>query len=198
MTDHKNLAAALAAFQLELPTVAKGNEANIKSDKGSFKYSYADLADISPIVLPLLAKQGLAWSTMPTLTEHGFVLRYKLAHEAGESIEGEYPLPGVNTPAQQLGSAITYARRYILCAVTGVAPGGDDDDAGSAPPKPTPPAEWRKLITDATTLAELTAIYQNANGEGWATSEVMKVLSARKKALTVDPADPSYIAGENE
>ena len=52
----ENLAAALAAFQAELPRVAKDSTAQIKSDKGSDSYRYADLAEITPLVLALLAK----------------------------------------------------------------------------------------------------------------------------------------------
>jgi len=127
-TDQPNgLAAALAAFQAETPSVAKGKT----GDAGSYKYQYADLSDVTEKVLPLLGKHGLSFSAKPTVNDKGtFVLAYTLRHVSGESDSGEYPLPAGN--AQQIGSAITYARRYTLCAVTGVAPGGDDDDGSSA------------------------------------------------------------------
>lgn len=126
-------AVALAAFQADIPNIAKDQKAQIKSDKGNFSYDYADLVDITAKVLPLLAKVGLSWSAKPTLAEAGFVLAYSLRHIGGHVETGEYPLPDpARTPAQQLGSAITYARRYCLTAVTGVAPGGDDDDGAKA------------------------------------------------------------------
>jgi hypothetical protein len=120
------LAAALAAFHEELPRVRK--DATAQYGK------YADLADITPEVLPLLGKHGLAWTCKPKLRKNGmFVLRYKLTHAAsGEAERGDWPL-GQGGP-QQLGSAVTYGRRYCLCAVTGVAPDGDDDDGQSAQP----------------------------------------------------------------
>lgn len=125
----KNLAAALAAFQAELPTIHKGETANVVTAKGKYSYTYASLGDISRVVLPLLGKHGLSWLTKPDLNDAGrFVLKYKLFHASGESETGEYPLTG-NTP-QEIGSSITYARRYTLCSVTGVAP--DDDDDGAA------------------------------------------------------------------
>ena len=134
MTEHGSLAAALAAFQLELPTLGKGNTANVKSDKGSYTYRYADLADVSTLVLPALGKHGLSFSAMPTIDENGrFVLEYTLrwGGTASESVTGRYPLPTSGTP-QQVGSAITYARRYALCAITGVAPDEDDDGKAAA------------------------------------------------------------------
>jgi hypothetical protein len=105
----------------------------VTSDKAKYTYKYADLADISPEVLPLLAKHGLAWTCKPTMVGGRFVLLYTLAHSSGQTDSGEWPLvdPARNTP-QQLGSAVTYGRRYCLCAVTGIAPGKDDDDAKAA------------------------------------------------------------------
>lgn len=123
-------AAALAAFQENCPQVSKGNTAQVKSEKGSYSYKYADLTDITEVALPALAKQGLSWTARPMMTEHGFVLRYALLHEAGHREEGDYPLADPSRfTSQQIGSYLTYARRYCLCAVTGIAPGGDDDDA---------------------------------------------------------------------
>ncbi len=125
MTEPSALAAALAAFQANLPRVAKASQGN--------RGRYADLADVSLKVLPLLAAQGLAWTASPTVTDAGaFVLRYSLRHIGGEVIGGDYPLPNPNEPPQTLGSATTYAKRYALCAVTGVAPDNDDDDGAHA------------------------------------------------------------------
>lgn len=61
------------------------------------------------------------------------------------------------------------------------------DNAAEAPqtqPVSEPPEAWRSLIADAPSLGTLTAIYNRANKEGWATTEVMDALSARKKVLT--------------
>lgn len=125
----RNLAAALALVQTKLPTIEKHQTA----DTGSYKYEYADLADVSEPLLPLLGDAGLSWTCRPTFNERGeFVLAYALMHTSGEQIEGEYPLPKSGT-SQAVGAAITYARRYALCAVTGAAPRGDDDDAAEAP-----------------------------------------------------------------
>lgn len=129
-TKHGSLAAALAAFQADLPKVHKG------SSNTHFKSKYAALEDIALVVLPALAAQGLAWITRPTQDDGALVLAYELRHESGESISGAYPLGSGNH--QQLGSAITYARRYCLSAVTGIAPDGDDD--GNAAAQAPPPA----------------------------------------------------------
>lgn len=121
---------ALAELQANLPRITKDLTAKVETRGGSsFKYSYADLALISREVLPLLAKVGLSFTSRPTLTGEGrFVLAYELRHISGEQIVGEYPLAERGSP-QEIGSQITYARRYALCAVTGIAPDDDDNDA---------------------------------------------------------------------
>lgn len=132
MTVPETLTAALAAVQADLPVVGKDQKATVKSDKGSYTYKYANLASVSAAILPLLSKHGMAWTTKPTLDDAGkFVLKYELMHVSGESIDGSYPLPTTTRP-QEMGSAITYARRYALCAVTGLAPEEDDDNASAA------------------------------------------------------------------
>jgi hypothetical protein len=129
-----SLAAALAQLQTHLPQIKKVStgkiEGTTKAGKEfSYAYKYADLADISEALLPLLGEVGLSFIAKPTFVDGRFVLAYSLLHESGEREDGEYPLTG-STP-QQIGSAITYGRRYCLCAVTGVAP-EDDDDAARA------------------------------------------------------------------
>lgn len=129
------LNAALARVQAELPRITKDEKADIKGEKNgrpfSIKYNYADLTAISDLVLPLLGKNGLAFSTRPTLVGGKFVLVYNLLHESGEQLDGIFPLASAGKP-QELGGLITYYRRYALCAITGVAPGGEDNDAATA------------------------------------------------------------------
>jgi len=134
-------AQALATVQAAMPKVGKPNTATIaKKAGGTYTYKYADLADIFEKVMPLLAANGLAWIATPTLS-HGdaFVLRYALLHKDGHRETGEYPLPHPSSgAAQDIGSAITYARRYAFCAQVGVATDEDDDGRAGAQPLPRP------------------------------------------------------------
>lgn len=137
MTETKTLAHALAILQTKLPRIEKSQTADVPTKNGGkYSYNYADLGQISRQLMPILGDLGLAFVAKPTVTADGrFVLAYKLLHVSGEAEEGEYPLPTGSTP-QATGSAITYARRYCLCAVTGIAPEDDDDGAAAQ-------AEWR-------------------------------------------------------
>lgn len=123
----KSLAEALGRLQADMPAIVKDQRANT----GQYAYAYADLAQISREVLPLLQPLGLAWITKPTTDAQGrFCLEYSLLHVSGEREDGCYPLNGGGNP-QQRGSEISYARRYVLCSVLGVAPEADDDGAAA-------------------------------------------------------------------
>jgi ERF superfamily len=163
MTDKPDsLAAALAEVQTKLPEIGKDKTARITSEKGSYTYSYANLASISRAVLPLLGAVGLSWLAKPTMKDGRFVLVYKLMHTSGEAEEGEYPLPGPNgVTAQQTGSAITYARRYALISMLGVAPDEDDDDgAAASQAKPQEAPAQRPEPTKALIRQWVDQIYQ--------------------------------------
>jgi len=122
-------AQALSEFQANMPKVGKASKAEVPTKQGGkYSYTYAALPDILDAALPQLTKVGLSFTAAPTLTDHGFVLRYSLLHVAGHRETGEYPLPDpASSSPQQIGSAVTYGRRYCFCALTGIAAEEDDD-----------------------------------------------------------------------
>ena len=128
MSEIAELAAALAAVQAELPPVAK----NRTADTGKYCYSYADLADVSAAILPVLGRHGLAFASFPGHQDGRFGLRYYLLHSSGQSIEGFFQLDD-SGGMQLTGGRITYARRYCLCAVTGITAEEDVDAKGDTP-----------------------------------------------------------------
>jgi hypothetical protein len=168
----ESLASALAQVQTQLPKVGKSSTAKV----GQYSYSYADLASIHNVVLPLLGQHGLAWMTMPTFNDDGmFVLRYELLHVSGECRVGHYPLPASTSKAQELGSAITYGRRYCLSSVIGIAPDDDDDGAAAQKAKPqrVPKAKptldvdsVRAALHAATSLDDLRELWPEAKAAG--------------------------------
>ena len=131
------LNAALAKVQAEMPPIGKDGTGKISGiDKNgkpfSYTYNYADLAAICAVAYPITGKHCLSFSSQPTLNKDGrFVLEYQLRHESGEQAGGSIPLPSAGKP-QELGSVLTYYKRYAFTAVTGIAPGGEDNDAATA------------------------------------------------------------------
>jgi hypothetical protein len=113
------IATALAAAQAAMPNAAF-NRIN-----PHFKSQYADLAAIREATLPALTKNGLSIVQATCLTAVGFVLFSRLMHKSGQWVEAEYPIT-IGTP-QSMGSQLTYGRRYLWSALTGVAADEDDD-----------------------------------------------------------------------
>lgn len=142
MDDTGAIAKALAAFQAEMPVVPKSSRANA----GTYSYTYAGLADILDLAIPILSKHGLAFTALPAATDRGFVLTGVLLHESGERLEGTLPISG-NRP-QEIGSSLTYARRYLFTCMTGLVT--DDDDDGVLAQK----AERTRLTHDTPTARE--------------------------------------------
>ena len=117
------IAEALAAFQQKLPHVRKMAEAQYGK--------YADLADVNHVVLPLMGELGLSYSCKLTTRKGVFGLRYKFRLAGSDETDKGWIALRENTP-QQVGSAFTYFRRYVLNGWTGVAPEGEDDDGQAA------------------------------------------------------------------
>jgi hypothetical protein len=118
------LAAALAKAQGEMKA-AVFNKVN-----PHFKNKYADLAAVLDAVRGPLSKNGLSVTQTMRMNGEGFFLTTMLCHASGQWLSSDYPLP-VNAKPQELGSALTYARRYSLSAITGIA-ADEDDDAEAA------------------------------------------------------------------
>lgn len=126
---------AFVAFKLEAPPViAATQKAEVETKSGpGYDYSYADMADVFQIVVPILAKHGLALSQPFLLTSHGWVVRTYLYHEAGGYMLSEYPLPDpLQDRPQSIGSFTTYAKRYSANAILGLAIEAEDDDGNKA------------------------------------------------------------------
>jgi len=153
-----SFAAALARFQAELPSVLKGRTGKVMKDgKLQYEYDYADLADVSSVVLPALGKQGLSFTAAPVMTDRGYTLIGRLQHVSGQYVEGTWPLPA-NVAPQSLGIWLTYGRRYLLCALSGVAADADTDAAD----QPAPAAKPRTRKVEGSAEAQVTAIAAEA------------------------------------
>lgn len=99
-----------------------------------FKSNYADLASVWEAVKEPLSNNGLSVAQMPMPGPDGVVrLRTVLMHTSGEWIGGDLDMRPVKNDPQSIGSCLTYARRYALSAITGVATEDDDANAATVP-----------------------------------------------------------------
>mgnify|MGYP003146605053 FL=1 len=132
----KELVTALVGFQSSISSVPK-------STKG-YNYKYSDLATVWDNIRKPLSANGLAVvQTTRNLDDLTPVVITTLMHISGEWIEGELAIKPTKMDAQGVGSVISYARRYSLMSILGIAAAGEDDDGAKAskPAKASQPAK---------------------------------------------------------
>ncbi len=115
---------ALAKAQAEFEPVKKSKI------NPAFKSKYAELADIFDACKPALTKHDLAIVQSPSFAEGRIIVTTRLFHKSGQWLETCLSLRPAGDDAQKIGSAITYARRYSLSSLLGIA--ADEDDDGNA------------------------------------------------------------------
>lgn len=132
-SEHINeLITALYKAQMIIEPTPRNREVEVRrrDGGGSYKFSYTTLDALIEHVREPLTENGL-WFTQTTDTgvkDGSFVLVTTLYHSSGQWISGEITIPDPGK-AQELGSALTYHRRYALAAILGLAPDQDDDGA---------------------------------------------------------------------
>ena len=126
------LATALAKAQIELINPEKSLVANIRSERRGeaiHSFRYAPLSSGLDIIRKTLGRHEIAvMQTTASDTASGMVnLTTLLAHTSGEWISSDWPVCPIAETAtpHRMGAALTYARRYALFALVGIA--GDDD-----------------------------------------------------------------------
>ncbi len=156
---------ALSKAQSEMTGAKKGSE------NPFFKSKYADLHAILEAVRESLAKHSLCVIQTVNIQQEGSAaVITTLGHKSGQWIQGSCPIINTKGDAQGMGSAITYARRYSLAAICGIAQMDDDgnDAVKSAPVIKIPQKEQKEFQAqvvsclendDATGLAELWSEY---------------------------------------
>jgi ERF superfamily len=136
------IAGALAKAQAELANPEKSLVATIRSPfprEGDRTFRYASLSSGLDIVRKALGKHEIATVQTTAIDEAGLIrLTTVLAHSSGEWVSSDWPVCPVSETAapHRMGAALTYARRYALFTLVGIA-GEDDLDAPdlSATPK---------------------------------------------------------------
>lgn len=186
--DHKSIFAALAAAQMEMGPALKD------SSNPAFRSKYADLASVMQACMGALNKHGICVMQPTGEDEAGRYVKTILAHTSGETVECRVPLIVGKNDMQGYGSAVTYARRYGLMSMAGIAP---EDDDGNAAAKSPPAADDRpasrgpsavdvacESIGNADSLDQLAAIWKDLPRTVQGEAKVIKAKDARKAELT--------------
>ncbi len=120
--DISQLALALSKLQGEIKDAYK--------DRKGYGYQYADLSSVLDIIRPLSSKYRLSITQLPGAVGEKVSLETILMHESGQWISSTIEMPvqiskGMSM-AQSTGAVLTYARRYALAAVFGIAQSDND------------------------------------------------------------------------
>jgi hypothetical protein len=141
------IAGALAKAQAELTNPEKSLTATIPSQsrqEGDRTFRYAPLSSGLEIVRKALGKHEIATVQTTSIDQQAGLIRLTtvLAHSSGEWVSSDWPVcPVAETAApHRMGAALTYARRYALFTLVGIA-GEDDLDAPARPQ-----AKWREFL----------------------------------------------------
>src|SRR6516165_9790386 len=141
------IAAALAKAQVELTNPEKSLVATIRSPfprEADRTFRYAPLSSGLDIIRKSLGGHEIAIIQATGIDAETGLLRLTtvLAHSSGEWISSDWPVCKIAdiASAQRVGAALTYARRYALFALVGIA-GEDDLDAPDLTTEPNPAPE---------------------------------------------------------
>jgi hypothetical protein len=140
-------AAALAKAQGAMEGASKDNV------NPHFKSKYADLASVWEACRGPLSDNGIAVLQPPCAKGSVVTVTTLLAHASGEWIQSDLTMAAQQNTPQAIGSCITYARRYALASMVGVAPEDDDAEAaqgrsnGNGQQQQRPPAPRPQPIT---------------------------------------------------
>lgn len=120
----KNLLPALMDAQKEIPTMPKNAKV--------YGYNYTDLDTVTSVIKPILARHNISYMQSVGMDDEGrSTLTTRIFSRDGEYIEDVTTLPVIqsakNNSAQTMGMAITYVRRYALCAMLGITSDEDVD-----------------------------------------------------------------------
>src|SRR6516165_6112452 len=147
------IAAALAKAQAQLVNPEKSLVGTIRSEGGGADraFRYAPLSSGLDIVRKTLSQHEIATVQTTSIDESVGILRLStvLAHASGEWIASDWPVCAISETSapHRMGAALTYARRYALFTLVGIA-GEDDLDA---PDLPHPSSETEKTGNGKTT-----------------------------------------------
>jgi hypothetical protein len=129
MTRSDSIAALAAALSKAQATMTSAKK---DSTNPHFKSRYADLASVWDACRESLTKNGLAVVQLPGKDEAGYYVETVLTHSSGEFVSCKLHIVPIKDDPQGLGSSITYARKYALAAIAGIAPDDSDDDGEAA------------------------------------------------------------------
>jgi ERF superfamily len=188
------IAAALAKAQAELANPEKALVATIRASNPSDPdqtFRYAALSSGLDIVRKTLGGHAIATVQTTAIDDEAGLIRLTttLAHSSGEWLSSEWPVCAVSDTAapRRMGAALTYARRYALFTLVGIA-GEDDLDAPDLNLKVEPAAK-EKAASNA--LTGTPPAEQDSPKAAAAACDAANVREPHRGTFADDPESPT-------
>jgi hypothetical protein len=164
-----NICAALAEAQGAFKPILKNRTVEVATKSGgTYTFTYATLDSVIDSTREALAANGICHTAMI----HDGILTVKLIHRSGEWFGSSVQVPPSGSGWQAFGSAITYARRYLLTPLLGVASEEDDDGNAAEGNQVSTPDPFAKLWT----ALERLGIYEPAEQRTWCETALARSL----------------------
>jgi len=157
--DDRNKAAeqfarAITGFQADMPAITKSRTAEVKykNSDAKFSYKYASFDNVMKAARPHLERWGIALSFDTQTTEGGKRMEVTVNIRVGIHVEQrKFSIPisaGMMSDAQACGAALSYAKRYALCAALNIVVTDEDNDGAALDYiSETDVAEIRRVLT---------------------------------------------------
>ncbi|HHT9145518.1 MAG TPA: ERF family protein [Candidatus Wunengus sp. YC61] len=128
MEERNEISKAFIEFQKEMPEIKLDSTVKVKTKTGGeYKFKYATLANIFKHVLPVLSKNGLGITQTFQEVSSGTCLVTILIHTSGQSWASAISIDVTSGTMQEIGSRISYLKRYEAAAILGIVAEEDDD-----------------------------------------------------------------------
>ena len=163
-------------FQEECPILHKNSS--------SYSGNYVGLTKVDSTVKPLLRKHGLIYTQFLT----GVSVNTTIWHvETGQNISESFEIPDVQPSKgmngyQNIGSGITYIRRYALCSALGIIADEDKDASGLVLSND----EYITQLGECQKIEDLESLYKSLSSTIKRDNKVVAEFSARKKELKLE------------
>ena len=120
---------ALMQFQSKCPIIHKSREVSFNGKK---QYNFAGLDDIMRAITPILHECGLSVSYSTEVKEGQMLVKCKITcgiHSEVSEVQMPIPADARVNDTQKMAMALSYAKRYALCAALNIVTSNEDDDA---------------------------------------------------------------------
>lgn len=191
-TEHSATLGALAKSLAQAQ--AKLEDAKKDRTNPHFGSKYATLASVRAAMSDVLPVFGLA--VVQSFEPHGdtgVCVVTTLLHESGEWMRSRLYMPVTKRDAQGFGSAISYARRYSLAAMVGIATADDDDGNDAVKPPVRKAAASVETSPKAVAASPALEAYIASIDGAKATSDLMTVYSAVQDDARLEMAAKEYV-----